>query len=198
MSKLNNIVLLLKIFIPPTLSFFINYWGDGYNHFEIIIIPFSLLIILPNIDKVKMNIIKTLILSLIFTTLTFFVSILIFLGIGQSLEYIMNLNNIEDDVSTIMFIIVGIISYCIIPPAIIFFWQEKLLIIPKSKLNKIITYSTFIVLSVTLTLFLTIDINTNTVGSSKTIAIWQFITVIALQIILYQKDIQSLLYLKKN
>jgi hypothetical protein len=181
MAISNYILLFIKILLPPIICFLCNYLGDGYNHFEIIIVPFSLLIVLPNLNKRKKGIVKTLILSLIFSFLTFFASILIPLGIGYPIEFLFTLNKVEPNLSEFIFKLIGIISYCIISPFIIFFWYKKLFIIPISKYTKGMSYLTLSLLTITLFII--------EISGSLAIAVWQFIMVLALQLILYKKQI---------
>ena len=184
LSFLNNILLAGRIILPAILCFLFNYLGNGYDHFEIIIIPFSLLIVLPNFDKIKLNIFKTLVLSLLFSCITFFASILLPLGIGYPIEFLLKLNNTSENLSEFIFKLIAIISYCIISPAIIFFWHKKLFIILKNGLTKKITFLTYIVLIVTL---FAIEIK-----ASLAIASWQFIMVLALQLRLYKDELKTL------
>ena len=187
---LKNLFLLLKILLPPSICFLMNYFGDGYNHFEIVIIPFALLIVLPNISKAKYNIFLTIILSLILSSITFFASIYIYLGIGYPLEYLFNLYNLSTNVMEIIFNILSIVTFNIISPLLVLFWYKKLFFLDKNKFTKYVLYSTFLTITIALLII--------KAKSSLVIAIWQFIMVLSIQLMTYQQELKYLINYKKK
>ena len=180
------ISLFIKILTPATFCFFWNYISDGYNDLEILFLPlpFSILIVLPNISKKRRNFFLILFLSIILSAVTLYASILIFFALGHTVEQMLNSNNIKDGLSEFILKLVGMVSYYIIPPAMIFFWYDKLFYIVKNKFTKSVFFFSFLVF--VLAYFTTYN------NFSTAIAIWQFIMALALQLILYQEEVKDL------
>lgn len=178
-KTLHSVILTAKILLPAVFCFLCNYLLNGYDNLEVVLIPFTLLIVLPNLNHTKYNITKTIILVALCTILSFAASILISLGIGYPIEFFMNLNDVSENTSELIFKFVSIISYCFISPAIIFYWHRKLFV--TSKYTKVIYLVTCVAL--TIALFM-IDIK-----ASLAIALWQLIMMLALQFSIYQKMI---------
>ncbi len=178
------ILLAIRLLLPAVICSFLNYFLDGYNHFEIILIPFSLSIILFNFHKGSYNFLLTLILTILFSIATLFVSILLGLGIGYPLEFLFHLISLENKISELIFELIATLSYSIFSPFLIFFWYKKLFKVPKNKFTKYVSYFTCVLQII---LILSFDIK-----NSIMIAIWQFVMLLALQLILYQKELKKI------
>ena len=180
-SKAYNSSILYKIVLPAIICFLINYLGDGYDDFLIVIIPFSILITLCSYHKLKYNFIITLISLLILSFISLYGSILIYLGVSRILE---NLMSSKESFAESIYSIVYILSFSIFPLVLIFNAQEKLFKITKSNFTNYIKGLAFSSLS----FLMLMDIN----NGSLLIGLWQFITILGLQSFLYQKELISL------
>ncbi|MCH4824574.1 hypothetical protein ML462_15480 [Gramella lutea] len=177
-SKAYNSSILYKIILPAIICFLINYLGDGYDNFLIVIIPFSLLIILCSYHKMKYNFIITFISLIILSFISLYGSILIYLGGSRILE---NLMNLKEGFPELIYGIAYILSFSIFPLILIFYVQEKLFKITKSNFTNYIKGLAFSLLS----FLMLMEIN----NGSLLIGIWQFITVLGTQSFLYQKEL---------
>lgn len=193
-SLLKNILLIVRVILPAILCFLFNYLGDGYNHFEIIIIPFAVLIVLFNKVKVKYKFIATLILSLILSFISFNASILLFLGLGYPTEFLLNQVNSKEVVNEFIYKIIAILSYSVLPLILIFYWHSRLFKVSKTNYRKYIKYIAFLLTSIFI--FFSFESDDKNKGSFV-ISIWQFIVALALQLILYQEELKAIL-LKKT
>lgn len=191
----NNFLLVGRIILPGILCFLFNYLGNGYDHFEIIIIPFAILIVIFNKIKMKYNFIATLIISLILSFITFNASILLYLGIGYPIEYLLSISNSKEFATEFIYKIIAILSYSVFPLILIFYWHSKLFNMSKANFRKHIKYMAFLLTSIFV--FFCFDFDDKIKGSIV-ISIWQLIIVLALQIILYQKELTLLFKPKKQ
>lgn len=185
-SLLKNSLLVGRTIVPAILCFLFNYLGDGYNHFEIIIIPFAVSIVIFNKAKVKYKFITTLIISLILSFITFNVSILFFLGLGYPTEFLLNQINSKEVVNEFIYKTIAIISYSVLPLILIFYWHNRLFKVSKTNYMK---YIAFLLTSIIIFFSFKFDDKNK---DSFVISIWQFIVVLTLQLILYQNELKEL------
>lgn len=184
-SIFNDLFLIGRIILPAIICLLFNYLWDGYNHLGIIVIPFAVSIVVFSIDKMRYNTIITLLVLVILSLLLFFGSILLGLGIGFPSEYFLDILNTDDNFNEIIYKIVSIISFSIIPLILAFLVHGKLFKIPSGKFTKYIKCITLFLISVLILLQIK--------NGSLLIGIWEFILAFALQLLIYQKEIRSLM-----
>ena len=187
MNLLYNIALLIaKITLPAAicvLLFIFLEWDIGYH-----VLFFSLAIILFNYDKVKYAYATSFIFSVGLSYTAFFVSIALYFGIGYIIMQVIELDKL-DDISIFGFNskqLLLLIPVAIISPILMFFSYQILFKIKKSNYFKTIKWTTIIIL----VLFGILRQNFKDGYSS---IFWQLIMALALQLILYQKELKTLL-----
>tara|TARA_B100000929_G_C15356143_1_gene369334 strand:+ start:84 stop:650 length:567 start_codon:yes stop_codon:yes gene_type:complete len=183
--QVKNIAVVIKIVLPAVICFLFNYYGNGYDNIYIVIIPFSLVIALSGISKLKYNFAITLFATTVLSYIILYASIFTYLGLGRSLEFLLNLMNSADEYTMLIFRFIFIFSLSIFPLILIFYIHQRLFEIPKTKLTNYIKTIAFLSLSCLMLL--------NPNNGSILIGIWQFITLLALQSILYQNEIIGIL-----
>lgn len=193
LSSLNNIWLLCKIVLPSTLYVVLLNLKDNFWGFQFVLI-FGFIIILFNKKKLKNHFIGSLLLSILLSFLVLFLS----MGISSAIQYfvadIIGFNIKADtyilamQANDLYFLVaIGIIS-----PILMFYCYRILFKIKKTNYTIYIKWISIIILLL---------LGITNVLSSKDNSIlisWQIIMALALQLILYQKELKKLFNPKKT
>ena len=180
-SLKKNILVLYKIIIPSIICVALIYFFKVYIDFQFIL-TFGLVIIIFNKEKTKHNFILCLLYSIILCFLVLFLS----MGIHSGFTYfIKNLLMIDLKRNPILGDILALIPISIISPILMCYSYSLLFNIEKTKYFFIIKWiSVFILIVLGLTKIL--------FEKDRYFMSWQFVMALALQLILYQKELIAL------
>ena len=191
-SLKNNILLFARIILPAILCASVVFLFGSieyfkYNSIYFIISLFGIILIILNLNKIKYNIIISLVLSLNLCFLVFFSSMAIGSGIYYFFKKIilffrLNITQLDN----IFFNSNNIVSIAIIAPLLTLYLYSFLFKTRRSSFFYLIAFSSIVILVI---LVLTKALLGN---NTKMFIIWQFIVALALQLILYQKELKTL------
>ena len=191
-SLKNNILLFARIILPAILCASVVFLFGSieyfkYNSIYFIISLFGIILIILNLNKKKYNIIISLVLSLNLCFLVFFSSMAIGSGIYYFFKKIilffrLNITQLDN----IFFNSNNIVSIAIIAPLLTLYLYSFLFKTRRSSFFYLIAFSSIVILVI---LVLTKALLGN---NTKMFIIWQFIVALALQLILYQKELKTL------
>lgn len=185
MLKKNNAILLSRIIFPSIICWLILYY-QVKNLFMFPLI-FTLVIGLVNINKFKFNFLKSLLLCLFFSYLSFLVGYFGSFILGKLLGSLGDLGNI----------IAIIISAFIISPMLLYYSYSYIFKIFKTKFNIYVMTITLILMFIIsfYTLYVMDYISGNNFFDIKLqnpFFLWQVIMALAFQLILYQKELKAM------
>lgn len=187
-----NIILFIKVITPAFLcvtliSVFEQVEYFKYNSIYFIISSFGVIIILLNLKKTRNNIFLSFIYSIISCFVIFFSSTFIVGTIDYLINYILPTFALDNNTLNKK---LQLISIAIVSPLMMFYLYKCLFEIEtNSFFKKVIIISIIVLVILGLTDILFMD--------EYLYISWQFVMAIALQLILYQKEIQSLLHFNK-
>lgn len=190
-SLSNRIIFVSKIILPSIICAFLFRLFKidiGYH-----VLIFGLIIIQFNYNKIKYNFLVSNILSVLLSYITFFISIALYFSIGYIIMQFIELDELDGiglcgyNLKELIFLV----PVAIISPRLMFISYQILFNIKKTKFSKKIQLMTV------LSLVLFGLMNHSFTDDYSSIA-WQFIMALALQLILYQKELKILIYKKAN
>jgi len=197
LSVKNNILMISKIVLPAFLCVVLIYFFKVYESFKYIllylnILTFGIVIILFNKEKTKHD----FILSFLFSAVLCFLVLFLSMGVSSAIQYFIN-DIIGFKIKEGVYILAmqtndlyALIAIGIISPILMFYCYRVLFKIKKTNYFIIVKWvSVFILIVLGLSNVLFED--------EKYFMLWQFIMALALQLILYQKELKTLLKLKK-
>ena len=187
--KFKPLVLFAKIILPALLSILLFVFFD----FDIIyhVLFFGLIIVIFNNSKIKHSLGLSFIYSICLSYLSFFISIGFYFGVLYVIKYIFGAEYFENNYilginfETLLFLL----PFAIISPYLMFIFYKVLFRIKNNVFFKIFKY-------VTISILFIIGLIRNYFGDEVTSIYWQFIMIMALQLILHMKDLKKLFNLK--
>ncbi|VVU99185.1 MULTISPECIES: hypothetical protein [Mesonia] len=179
-SLLKSIFLVSRIILPAILCVLLILGLKQYVKYQLILI-FSIIIVFFNYGKTKYNYLLSFLISIISSYLVFFISFGIYLGIGFIFQNI----DLEKTGYGIIEKFIFLIMVLVVPPLLMFYCYRIIFNAEKTNYFKYIKWSSIIVLVIYgIIRFFHKD--------DYLFVVWQFIMVLALQLILYQKELKTL------
>jgi len=181
--------IILKIFLPSVLcTLFIYLFEVNLFYFPLI---FGLVIGLINLKAHKLNILFGVVLSIVISCFVFLVSYFSLLIFGKILGFLLELGNIISIILAAFFL----------SPVLAFTGYRYLFNFQKTKFSTIVMWVSILFL-ILYSYFMLIEseFNSSDLSSFKLFnpfVMWQIIMAIAIQLILYQKEIKNLFKPKK-
>lgn len=180
-----SLILLSKVIFPPIICWLILYY-QGKNLFVFPLI-FALVIGFVNINKFKFNFLKSLLLFLFFSYVSFFVGYFGSFILAKLLGTLGDLGNI----------IAIIISAFIISPTLLYYSYSYIFKLLKTKFSIYVMAISLILMFIIsfFTLYVMDYISDNNFFDTKLLnpfVLWQVIMALALQLILYQNELKTL------
>lgn len=177
----NNILPLAKIFLPPIICVALIYFFKVYIDLQYIL-TFGLIIVIFNKEKTRHDFILSFLYSVVLCCLVLVLAMSLHSGFAYLIKNILKVD-LKDNF--ILGDLPALIPVSIISPLLMFYSYRLLFKIEKtSYFIKVKWISVFILIMLGLTKVLFED--------DKYFMSWQFVMALALQLILYQKEIKNL------
>lgn len=191
-SLINNILLIARIIIPITLCVLLIPIMTNTNLEALIILVFSIAIILFNYNKTKYNFILSFLISIILSYAVYFLSIVIlgiikFIFMGGDIDKKIEGSILGIDLNHILLLI----PLTIISPLLMFYSYKIIFNINNLNYFRTIKW-------VAITILIVVGIVSDYYNNGNLYTSWQFVMLFALQLILYQKELQVLFSSKKG
>ncbi|WP_452218998.1 hypothetical protein [Lacinutrix undariae] len=184
----NNLSLIFKIILPSLICALLSIifkLDIGYH-----ILFFGIIIVSFNLNKTKYTSLVSLIFSVGLSYLAFFISIGLYFGIGYIIMQFIELDKLEE-VSIYRYNLKNLLMllpFSIFSPILMFLFYKFLFKIKKSSYFKVIICVSIIILII-------YSIIKKDFENESSLAFWQFIMVLALQLMIYKNEI---IQLKEN
>lgn len=191
--SINKILLLSRILLPAVFcTMLVLSLAKGYYEY-LVILTFGIVIVLFNYGKTKYNFILSFIVSVILCYVVFFLSI----AISGVIGYLIMGGDVDEKIEGLILGIdinnlLSLIPIAIISPLLMFYSFQIIFIIEKNSCFNIIKWFSILILPFLGILF------RGFFDNSYSYIYWQVIMVLALQLILYQKEIKELFKPKKS
>ncbi len=192
-STLNKILLLSRILLPAVLcSLLVLCLMNGYYEY-LVILTFGIAIVLFNYGETKYNFILSFLVSVISCYVVFFLSI----AISGIIGYLIMGGDVDEKIEGLILGIdinnlLSLIPIAIISPLLMFYSFQIIFIIEKNRYFNIIKWFSILILP-----FLGIVFR-GFFDNSYSYIYWQVVMALALQVIIYQKEITELFKPKKS
>jgi len=179
---MKNLELYLILILPPILCAFLFSVTD--ISLDYLPLSFGLIIGFINWKAHKFKPLLGVLLSVLISYISFFIALFSSFIFGYIREFIMGMTNFVISDTTIRNFSLIITSF-IFAPLLVFFFYKYIFYMPKTKLSLIIKITTVIILVLISCIF----INIEQMDISNSFFLWQIIMALAVQIIIYQKQL---------